>query len=340
MFVLHNYGEFSVCFTPFGRCMVFGFLNNFISQPISGNSNVMSLEEVTLERITKNNTRFVMVLLRPVYHEVKKMESIGKNPWWKGIVRLVDKKGQGLYAEIRGGTEQLVQKRAKEFYQPKFLQLSELEVKQNTPFLAGFSADVTKTGKATPVAEAHPNTVPLRQWFPVAKSNIGRLTEHCQGYERADVVGVVTFKETPALKMSSKVTLWLKDESGTEIAIHLWGNRMTQAAANVDVGSVVQIDNCLLGKKLDGSIDGSAEHWLDNVKNMFSVFHPSLSGARVDNLKTLPTGRGDAISTPWLQTGAFRIKTDGLEKFISCCATVSACSLALTGKSAEATRWS
>lgn len=115
---------------------------------------------------------------------------------------------------------------------------------------------------------------------------------------------------------------------------------MTQAAANVDVGSVVQIDNCLLGKKLDGSIDGSAEHWLDNVKNMFSVFHPSLSGARVDNLKTLPTGRGDAISTPWLQTGAFRIKTDGLEKFISCCATVSACSLALTGKSAEATRWS
>ena len=107
MFVLNNYGVFSVCFAPFGRCMVFGFLNNFVSQPISGNSNVMSLEEVTLERITKNNTRFVMVLLRPVYHEMKKMESIGKNPWWKGIVRLVDKKGQGLYAEIRGGTEQL-----------------------------------------------------------------------------------------------------------------------------------------------------------------------------------------------------------------------------------------
>ena len=160
MFVLHNYGVFSVCFAPFGRCMVFGFLNNFVSQPISGNSNVMTLEEVTLERITKNNTRFVMVLLRPVYHEVKKMESIGKNPWWKGIVRLVDKKGQGLYAEIRGGTEQLVQKRAKEFYQPKFLQLSELEVKQNTPFLAGFSADVTKRVKPRLLPKRIPTQCP------------------------------------------------------------------------------------------------------------------------------------------------------------------------------------
>ena len=172
------------------------------------------------------------------------MESIGKNPWWKAIVRLVDKKGQGLYAEIRGGTEQLVQKSAREFYQPKFLQLSELEVKQNTPFLAGFSADVTKTGNSTSVAEAHPHVLPLKALFPVAKSNIGRLTEHCQGYERADVAGLVTFKETPALKMNSKVTLWLKDESANGLAVHLWGNRMTQAAANVDVGSVVQIDTC------------------------------------------------------------------------------------------------
>ena len=108
-------------------------------------------------------------------------------------MRLVDKKGQGLYAEIRGSSEKDVQGRAQEFFQPRFLQVTQIEVKQNSPFLAGFSTDVTKTGKATPVAEAHPCVANLRSMF-TARSNFGVLTEHCQGYERADLIRKVTLK--------------------------------------------------------------------------------------------------------------------------------------------------
>ena len=174
--------------------------------PQSSSAN-MNLQEVTLERVTKNNAKFVAVVLRPIYHEMKKIEAAGKKAWWKAIVRLVDKKGQGLYAEIRGSTQGEVQDRAKVFIQPKFLQVTQMEVKQHSTFLAGFSADVSKTGKATPIAESHPAAAVLRNMFPVARSNFGILTEHCQGYERADVIGKVTLKETPPTKVP-KVTLW------------------------------------------------------------------------------------------------------------------------------------
>ena len=66
---------FSVWFAPFGRCMVLNFLNHAVSQPASSNSNVMTLQEVTLERITKNNTKFVRVLLRPVYETPAKVKA-------------------------------------------------------------------------------------------------------------------------------------------------------------------------------------------------------------------------------------------------------------------------
>jgi CHASE1-domain containing sensor protein len=55
-----------------------------------------------------------------------------------------------------------------------------MEVKQNSPFLASFSVDVPKTGKASLVAESHPTVAVLRAMFPLAKSNFRLLTEHCQ----------------------------------------------------------------------------------------------------------------------------------------------------------------
>ena len=144
-------------------------------EPRAGN---MSLQEVTLDRITKSNTDLVMVVLRPVDHQMKQLPGKDKGTWWKVIVRLVDQKGQGLYAEIRGSSEKYVQKRAQEFYQPKFLQLTQAVVVQNSPFLCGFSADVTTKGKASPVADAHPTAMKLRNMFPTAKSNFGVVTEH------------------------------------------------------------------------------------------------------------------------------------------------------------------
>ena len=306
--------------------------------PQRPNSN-MTLQEVTLERLSKNNIKYVVLLLRPVYHEMKKIEAIGKKPWWKAIVRLVDKKGQGLYAEIRGSTDREVQERAKEFYGPKFVQVTELEVKQNSTFLAGFSADVTRKGKVSALPEAHPSVAPLRAMFPVAKSNFGLLKKHCQGYERADVIGKVTLKETPPTKVP-KVTLWLKDESRLEVAINLWGNRLTKQAESVQQGDVVQVDNALLSRKIDGSVEASAEHWMDSVKNMFAALHIKPVEERVTALKELSDDRGEAVSTPWLQTGAHRLASDGLEKFISCCATVAACSLSSSSEEKEARRCS
>ena len=104
--------------------MVLAALAALLPQSSSAN---MNLQEVTLERVTKNNAKFVAVMLRPIYHDVKKIEAAGKKAWWKAIVRLVDKKGQGLYAEIRGSTQGEVQDRAKVFFQPKFLQVTQID---------------------------------------------------------------------------------------------------------------------------------------------------------------------------------------------------------------------
>ena len=109
---------------------------------------------------------------------MKQLPGKEKGTWWKAIVRLVDQKGQGLYAEIRGSSESSVRKRAQEFYQPKFIQLMQAVVVQNSPFLSGFSADVTNKWKVSPVAEAHASAMKLRGLFPTARSNFGVLTEH------------------------------------------------------------------------------------------------------------------------------------------------------------------
>ena len=240
-----------------------------------------------------------------------------------------------MYAEIRGSTQGEVQDRAKENVQLKFLQVTQMEVKQHSTFLAGFSADVSKTGKAVAVAESHPAVAVLRNLFPVAKSNFGLLTEHCQGYERADVIGKVTLKETPPTRVP-KVTLWLKDASRNEVAVNLWGHRLTSQCVPVKNGDVVQIDNALLSRKLDGSVEASAVHWMDSGKNMFAALHINPAGERVNALKQMSDDRGEAVSTPWLQSGAHRLTSDGMEKFISCCATVAACCLSAANEEAEA----
>ena len=90
-------------------------------------------------------------------------------------------------------------------------------------------------------------------------------------------------------------------------------------------GDVVQIDNALLSKKLDGSVEASAEHWMDSGKNMFAALHINPVGERVNVLKQLSDDRGEA----------HRLTSDGLEKFISCCATVAACCLSASNEEAE-----
>eukprot|EP00438_Fugacium_kawagutii_P003712 Skav224962 [mRNA] locus=scaffold2811:5582:7589:- [translate_table: standard] len=252
----------------------------------------------------------VMVVLKPIYHEMKQLPGKDKGTWWKAIIRLVDQKGQGLYAEVRGGSEAKVRKRAQEFYQPKCLGLTQVTVTQNTTFLCGFSADVTNAGKLMPVADAHPSAIGMRGAFPVAKSNFGVLNEHAQGKERADLIGKVTNKETPQMK-TPKMTLGLKDESGQELAVHLWGGRFVSRGKDVALGDIVQVDNALLSK-IPAGIEASCEHWQDSNRNWFSALHVNPIGPRVEKLRALDDGRGEALSVPWLQTASRRMAQSGI----------------------------
>ncbi|CAJ1354579.1 unnamed protein product [Effrenium voratum] len=180
-----------------------------------------------------------------------------------------------------------------------------------------------------PVAAAHPTAMALQSLCPVAKSNIGELTSHCQGPVRADIVGLLTHVEM-VFTAKPKATLWLKDESKEEIAISAWGSRMVSAARDMKVGQLAQIDNCLLHKKLDGSVEGSCEDFLDSDRHSFSHLTTDVAGERAERLRQLDCDRGHAISTPWsLQAGALRMKTDGSEKYVSCAATVAACPLTM-----------
>ena len=149
-----------------------------------------------------------------------------------------------------------------------------------------------------------------------------------------DLIGKVTQKDTPKMKVP-KVTLWLKDESDQELAMHLWGQRFVTNADHVAGGSVVQVDNALLSK-LPAGIEASCEHWSDSARNWFSALHVKPTGSRVETLQALSDARGAALSVPWLQTASRWMVSDGLEKFISCCATVSSCSLALMDAMLEA----
>ena len=98
---------------------------------------------------------------------------------------------------------------------------------------------------------------------------------------------------------------------------------------------VVQVDNALLSK-LPAGIEASCEHWSDSTRNWLSALHVKPTGSRVETLQALSDARGAALSVPWLQTASRRMVSDGLEKFISCCATVSSCSLALMDAMLEA----
>ena len=67
-----------------------------------------------------------------------------------------------------------------------------------------------------------------------------------------------------------------------------------------------------------------------------SVLCMSIPQAAASRNPALSDRHGEALSVPWLQTAARRMVSDGMEKFIPCCATVSSCSLALTGAMLEA----
>ncbi|CAE7204866.1 unnamed protein product [Symbiodinium sp. CCMP2592] len=285
-----------------------------------------NLIETTLERLTKQNHASMKVLLRHVYCEIKQMPNARGGSWCKMIMRFVDKDGKGLYAELRASDASTLKKVADPWNKDVFY-ATHLKPVSNK-FFAGLYVDLSdraSRAKVIPVASSHPSAMEMKSLFPVARSDFSVLATQCQGRERVDVIGLVTELEMP-ITSKPKANLWLKDTSGKEMLVNIWGDRFVKSLANAHKGSVVQIDNLSLLKKENDSIEGTAEHFIDNDKHGFSMLHVDPKGDRAQELRDLEPTQGDRISVPWCPSlsGGGRLTTDLGPCYVACAATMNA----------------
>ncbi|CAE7032286.1 unnamed protein product [Symbiodinium sp. CCMP2592] len=286
-----------------------------------------NLLDCTLERLTKQNHASMKVLLRYVYCEVEQLATAKGGTFYKTILRFVDKEGKGLYAELRGSDMGILKKAAEPWSREVFYATHLKPV--NNKFFAGLFVDLSdrsSKAKAIPVASSHPQAMQMKDIFPVARSDFSVLAAQCQGRERVDVIGVVTELETATTTQKPKVNLWLKDTSGKEMLVNIWGTRLVKSLASARKGSVVQIDNLALLKKENNSIEGAAEHFVDNDKHGFSMLHVDPQGKRAQELRDLGTAQGDRISVPWCPSlsGGGRLTSDLAPCYVACAATMNA----------------
>ena len=280
--------------------------------------------EGTLDRLTAQNHMHMKVLLRLVYTEVKTMSG-SRGPWHKMIMRFVDKDGRGIYAELRGDRKVIT--KAAEPWSKEACFVTNLKPTKSKWF-AGHYVDLTEKAckaKATPVAASHPQAMGMQKLFPLARSDFSVIEQQCHGRERVDVIGVVTELEMPPTS-KPKANLWLKDLSGKEMLINVWGSRLVDLLATAHTGSVVQIDNLSIAKKDNGSLEGTAEHFLDNDKHGFTLLHLDPQGLRADKLRDLGAAPGDRISVPWCPSliGGGRLISDLRPCYVACAATLNA----------------
>ena len=280
--------------------------------------------EGTLDRLTVQNHTHMKVLLRRVYTEVKTMPG-SRGPWQKMIMRLVDKDGRGIYAELRGTQEAI--KKAAEPWGKEACYVTNLKLTKSKWF-AGHYVDLSEKAckaKAVSVAASHPQAMGMQKLFPLARSDFSVIEQQCQGRERVDVIGVVTELDMPPTS-KPKANLWLKDLSGKEMLINVWGSRLVDLLAKAQKGSVVQIDNLSIGKKDNGSLEGTAEHFLDNDKHGFTLLHVDPQGSWADKLRELGTAPGERISLPWCPSlsGGGRLISDLGPCYVACAATLNA----------------
>ncbi|CAK9012250.1 unnamed protein product, partial [Durusdinium trenchii] len=253
------------------------------------------------------------VVLRRVYHMTKDITAPGKSPLWKCIVRMVDKKANGVYLEFRSykGKADL-EKQAKMRCENKFVVVQGLLLSQNNKFLGGFCADMSNRAskvKVHPMAESHQTAMDMAKVVPTSQSDLATLKQHCRDYQRADLIGLVMSKNIPQTKTVSKAEVWMKDESEMELLVSLWGPKYTAGVRdNVEVGMVLQLENCLLSKKEDGSVEASCQDWLENDRHKFARMMVDPKSDRAEVLKLLSPNRGQQISTPWAGVGTESIE--------------------------------
>lgn len=113
----------------------------------------------TLTHLSNSNYKQTFVDLRFLYGEKKELAYPGKKPFWKAVLRFVDLKGTGLYAEIRGSTSQEVGKHVTELSEKKFVRMSNFLPKESTYYAGKYYVDLSAKGnkpdvKQLPVSHA------------------------------------------------------------------------------------------------------------------------------------------------------------------------------------------
>ena len=290
----------------------------------------------TLTHLSNSNYKQTFVLLRFLYAEKKEVAFPGKKPFWKAVLRFVDLKGTGLYAEVRGSTSQEVGKHITELSEMKFVKMSNFLPEPKRFYAGQCYVDLSAKGNKPVVKQlpmSHPNAVKLASVFPEAKSNFNELAQHCEAAEKHDLIGVITNISARTLRRAEKTEISLKDHSGKELLVSLWGNHFKEEASKLCLGEVVQIENATLLRKEDKSVEATAEHFLDNEWHNFARLLTGLSGKKTTALKELGPERGVPISTPWQASIArgeiLRLQANLVDTYVSCAASMQACSLAV-----------
>lgn len=290
----------------------------------------------TLTHLSNSNYKQTFVDLRLLYAEKKEVAFPGKKSFWKGVLRFVDLKGTGLYAEIRGSTSQEIGKRITELSELKFVRMSNFLPEQKKFYAGQCYVDLSAKGNKPVVKQlpvSHLNACKLATICPEAKSNFNELAKHCEATEKHDLIGVITNINARTLRRAEKTEISLKDLSGKELLVSLWGNHFKEEASKLSVGQVVQVENATLLRKEDKSLEATAEHFLDNEWHSFARLLTDLSGKKTMALQELGPERGVPISTPWQASIArgeiLRLQANLSDTYVSCAASMQACCLAV-----------
>ena len=238
-----------------------------------------------------------------------------------------------MWFELSGNDAAQLKERSKLYMKGKAVTLQNPMLKSSAFLSGGKVLALNPTAlaklKVSPIAEAHPDFQTLGGgMLPHPRGTIEQLLKAVGG-EKVDVRGLITsLRRSAFVKTTSKWEVWLKDDSGKEILLELWGKTFDKECADLAEGDVVQVDNAALKKK-DGSTVLSAECFADDPKGG-GFLHVNPEGPRTGVLKQLGIAQGDRISDSWSggSGGFFTKMSEEGETVLTCMSTLKACPLA------------
>ena len=248
---------------------------------------------------------------------------------------MIDFKGNGLWFEVTGSTREELNKRAEPYKPGKACVFENLVFKSSHWVSGGTFVDLNPSRQLryTPVPSAHR----WKDLFTRGAAEPSCPLDKCvlaENYARADVRGLVVeigaVKTDVGVNKNRKAEVWIKDESEVHLLVELWGKTFVDMVerGELQVGSVLQVDNGSLRRNSDGKVYMSAEYYGDDLKATAFIFRDPL-GPRTATLMGLDRKSGTRISSNWAPstTGqGFVPLSPRAESFAACLATVKTCS--------------